>query len=106
MSSRGRKGAIVCKYLSFYDPRLRETFHLPLVHIRVTHGEVTLRTDALIDSGATSTFFPLELAEVLDIELPQETEEAVGAGGDFSTYDIKIDLIQVIKGTRVLAHYF
>nr|MDO8099962.1 retropepsin-like aspartic protease [Candidatus Njordarchaeota archaeon] len=98
MLSRKREGTIVCRYLSFYDQRLKTTFRLPLVHIRIKQGNVALKTDALIDSGATSTFIPLELAEVLTIELSKEKHDFIGAGGTFSSYVAKVDLIEVLKG--------
>jgi len=101
MSPRRRRGAFTCRYLSFYDPRLKRTFRLPLVHIRVKHNDLSFRTDALVDSGATATFLPLEIAEILGIDTPKETHDAVGAGGIFPTYHSKIDQIDVFKGTKV-----
>jgi hypothetical protein len=59
---------------------------------------MTIRTDALVDSGATGTFMPLELTEILGITLPSNTHPAVGAGGVFTTYLVEIDLIEVLKG--------
>jgi predicted aspartyl protease len=53
---------------------------LPLVHIRLKHGDLAFRTDALIDSGATATFLPIEIAEVLGMDLSEKPSEAVGAG--------------------------
>jgi hypothetical protein len=75
-----RRRAVSCKYLTFYDPRLDIRFRLPLVHIRIRHGDIALRTDALIDSGATCTFIPLDLIEVLGIDPPKGRHDAVGAG--------------------------
>lgn len=99
------KRTIICKYLSFYDPKLKQNFRLPLVHIRVKQGDVKFRTDALVDSGATSTFFPIEHIEVLGIKLPKKTTKALGAGGTFSTHPVKLDLIQVLKGTRSFCEF-
>jgi len=101
ISYRRCKGTFTCKYLSFYDPILERNFRLPLVHIRLKHKENSIRTDALVDSGATATFIPTELAEVLEIELPEKTSSAVGAGGTFSTYTCKIDKIEILKGTNI-----
>jgi hypothetical protein len=72
-----------------------------LVHIRLKNNGNTIRTDALVDSGATGTFIPIELAEVLGIQKPNETEEAVGAGGIFPTFVAKIGAIEVLKGLSV-----
>ena len=95
----------MCRYLSFYDPQLRRTFRLPLVHIRIKHSNVMFRTDALVDSGATSTFIPLELAQILGLELPEQTQDVVGAGGTFSAYKTKIELIEILKGPRVFCEF-
>ena len=101
LSSYRCRGTFTCKYLSFYDPKLKKPFRLPLVHIRIKHNGNTLRTDALVDSGATGTFIPIELAEILEIEKPEKTEEALGAGGTFPTYVTKIGEIEVLKGLSV-----
>ena len=99
------KRAIVCRYLSFYDPHLKKRFRLPLVHIRIKHSRNTIRTDALVDSGATTTFIPIELTEVLGIELPEETSEAIGANGSFPIYRVKIDLIEVLKSRQSFCRF-
>ena len=99
------KRAIACSYLNFYDPRLKRNFRLPLVHIRIKHAETVFRTDALVDSGATGTFFPAELVDILGISLPKETSLALGAGGEFPTYVTKIDLIQILKGTNSFCEF-
>jgi len=122
----------VCSYLTFTDPRLKRSFRLPLVHIRLTHKGKSFRTDALVDSGATGTFLPIELMNILGFNLTpvtenpptqpspveaspvlasavvssvvtaqgskEEKQQAVGAGGIFGTYKVKIDLIEVLKG--------
>ncbi|WGM88916.1 MAG: retropepsin-like aspartic protease [Candidatus Bathyarchaeum tardum] len=98
------KGAFNCKYLAFTDPKLQRKFRLPLVHIRLKNGNMSIRTDALVDSGATATFIPVELAEVLDIDFPKETSEAVGAGGSFPTFNCIIDRIDILKGTRIFCY--
>jgi len=101
LSSYRCRGTFTCKYLSFYDPKLEKFFRLPLVHIRIKHNGNTIRTDALVDSGATGTFIPIELAEVLGVEKPDETVDAVGAGGTFSTFITKIGEIEVLKGLNI-----
>jgi len=99
------KGTFVCNYLSFYDPHLKTTFRLPLVHVRIKHGGESLRTIALVDSGATCSFLPRDIADLLDVEFPSETRESVGAGGLFQTYLCEIDMIEVLKGTRICTQF-
>jgi hypothetical protein len=95
------RGTFTCKYLSFYDPKLQRKFRLPLVHVRLKHNGNTIRTDALVDSGATTTFIPIELAEVLDMKIPSEFHDAIGAGGAFPIYESEIEVIEILKGSHV-----
>ena len=55
----------------------------PIITIRVIGPKADARWDALVDSGADETLFPLSLAEALGIELDQQmTSEAAGISGD------------------------
>lgn len=55
----------------------------PVITIRVVGPNADARWDALLDSGADETLFPLSLAEVLGVELDQELiSEAAGISGD------------------------
>ena len=99
------KGTFVCKYLSFYDPHLKEIFRLPLVHIRIKHKSESLRTIALVDSGATCSFLPKEIADILEVEFPPETRISIGAGGLFKTFLCEIDRIEVLKGMKTCTRF-
>jgi len=83
--------------LSFNDPNLKKPFKLPMVHIRIKHGNISFQTVALIDSGATANFMPSDFIGMLNLD-PKEQDMAVGAGGTFRVYKEKIDSIQIIKG--------
>lgn len=93
--------AIVCKYQSFVDPLLKKNFRLPLVHVRLKFGTKALKTDALVDSGATGTFMPIDYAEMLGLVLKDTASEARGAGGLFKTAQSKVDLVEILKGSTV-----
>jgi predicted aspartyl protease len=55
----------------------------PVITIRVVGPKSDARWDALVDSGADETLFPVSLAEALGIELNQQlTSEAAGISGD------------------------
>lgn len=55
----------------------------PVITIRVVDPKADARWDALVDSGADETLFPLALAEVLGVELDEELiSEAAGISGD------------------------
>lgn len=55
----------------------------PVITVRIISLKSDARWDALVDSGADETLFPLSLAEALGVELDQPlTSEAVGISGD------------------------
>lgn len=55
----------------------------PVITIRVIGPKADARWDALVDSGADETLFPLSLAELLGVRLDQEmTSEAAGISGE------------------------
>jgi hypothetical protein len=90
------------KYLSY--PIEDERQRLPLLHIRLLgpgpdSGSFT--SIALIDSGATATFIPPELAEAVGLKKVGENAAAQGAGGTFANdlFEYRIDLL---KNDRVM----
>lgn len=84
--ARGRRGRsrYVQDYLLFTLNRRRIAF--PLLHVRLRGRKGTLRTVALADSGATSSFVPVEIAEEVGLHLTPGPV-AGGGGGDFATFD-------------------
>jgi len=67
-----------------------------MLHARLKHGDLSLTTIGLVDSGSTTTFVPLELAEILSLPIERE-DSAVGAGGSFNNTIRKVDII-LLKG--------
>ena len=60
------------------------------------------RTLALVDSGADVCFIPRSIANILTLELDEETKkESIGAGGKFTTYKTKVYLEIFYKGERI-----
>jgi hypothetical protein len=94
-----KRRCIFCDYLSFTDPILRSKFRLPLVNIRIKHNNISFKTVALVDSGATATFMPFDFIGILNLTQKKE-EAAVGAGGIFKVMKEKIDLIEIIKRNK------
>ncbi len=96
---RRKKGAkdarYVQDYLLFTLNRRRIAF--PLLHVRLRGRRGTLRTVALADSGATSSFVPVEIAEEVGLHLTPGPV-AGGGGGDFSTFDGLLTLEVLHKG--------
>lgn len=91
--------ALTCRYLTYtLSGRSPPVYiRLPLLHIRLSFKEAKLRTIGLVDSGSTTTFLPLELAEMLSLPIEKE-DYAVGAGGKFQNTLRKVN-ISILKGT-------
>lgn len=90
---------IVQRYLSYdYHGSL---IKIPFLNIRLIGPTGNkFQTVALVDSGATVTFIPIEMAQYLKIPLEIDSS-ATGAGGDFPTW-ITEGIVQILKGTYVL----
>ena len=88
------------KYLSY--PFEGEHIRLPLLHVRLKNRKngLSLRTTGLVDSGATITFIPTDLADALELESVGE-EKSVGAGGEFNTWISEDLTIEILKGSNV-----
>jgi hypothetical protein len=63
----------------------------------------SLRTIGLVDSGSTTTFIPMELADMLSIPVEKQAQ-AVGAGGQFQNTIRKVN-ITILKGTNPIVHF-
>ncbi len=61
---------------------------------------VSVKTTALIDSGATATFLPHDFADILDLEL-RENGGATGAGGSFDT-NVSSVTVEILKHGNTL----
>jgi hypothetical protein len=64
---------------------------------------LSLTTIGLVDSGSTTTFIPLEIAEMLSLSIEKE-ESAVGAGGRFPNTIRRVD-IAILKGNTGVARF-
>ena len=71
-----------------------------MVHTVLESRTDRIATDGLVDSGATATFIPREIADTISL-LPwgQLTSpmEATGAGGRFPTIPVKLKRLTLIK---------
>lgn len=76
---------------------------MPMLHVRLSHGDLSLGTIGLVDSGSTTTFVPLELAEILSLPIERESS-AVGAGGSFNNTIRRVD-VSLLKGSTVFAKF-
>ena len=107
MSNRFRhRSTIRCNYISYNDPISRTVFRLPMLHVRLAHGTKSLKSVALVDSGATTNFIPRELAEILELDLTKPPRDAVGAGGPFSNIESRIEKVILVKGVNSIYDEF
>lgn len=95
--------AMTCRYLSYMLPGSNPpvSLSLPMLHIRLSCGTSSLTTVGLVDSGSTTTFVPLEIAEMLSVPV-ERTDAAVGAGGRFDNTIRKLK-ISILRGNRPVA---
>ncbi len=92
MSGRDEDRTVVCKYLIYSYKSKDGTVHnprLPLVNLYLKSAIADYDTIALVDSGATKTIVPLDLAEILLLEYEKAKDgsllkaETEGAGATF-----------------------
>jgi len=99
------KGAVVNRYLSYFHPLLKRAFRIPLLHVRLKTATASLTTLGLVDSGATNTFVPTDLAEILGLQIdPKQATPSIGAGGGFDTVRFNL-IIEVLKGGNSIATF-
>ncbi|MDG6934954.1 MAG: hypothetical protein JRN68_09695 [Nitrososphaerota archaeon] len=106
---------VTCGYLRFeYNtPKGDKEFHvLPLIQVSLQSETEELFTSALLDSGATDTLVPMELAQILSLEFRKGPGgkpvaiETTGAGGVFGCYIARVKRIGCIKGKHAFASFF
>jgi len=89
---------ITCKYQLFYFNK-RWVF-LPLLKVIIESKEKT-GTIALVDSGATNTFIPRQLADAIELFSENKNKvgkgESTGASGKFKTEILKLKKLELFK---------
>ena len=103
-----RKGALVCRYLAYKLPNSDSFLRLPLINIRLKSKTLGLKTVALVDSGATTTFIPTELAEILELSKVEDEGKEIdahGGGGHFKTWLTCLDTLEFVKGASVAVEF-
>lgn len=99
MSHRFRHSSFIrCRYLSWSNPSTGFAVRLPMLHVRLRHKNIAFKTTALIDSGATSTFVPTQMAQALQIDLSTNPDDAIGAGGSFKNIRTELEHLSLVKG--------
>lgn len=77
-----------------------------MVHIRLESLVEKFETNALVDSGATSTLIPKEMAELLpSLRYEEQNTEVGGAGGTFYSKQTTLKRITLIKNITPFANF-
>lgn len=96
MTSKTRKHSrsLVFKYVKdIFDGK---TIYRPRVEVRVFNGSNDIRLVMLVDSGADTSFLPLEVAEILQLKLGSP-KVSRSAAGPFTTRFTTVQA-ELIKG--------
>jgi predicted aspartyl protease len=81
---------------------------LPLIHVELVSDTVTFTTIALIDSGATLTFMPYEIADILEVN-PHEVRQTVPvetAGGLSDFVPVSLKRLSLLAGEKIFSDYY
>jgi hypothetical protein len=96
---------VKCRYLDYRLPNGRVIF-LPLIHVELASESETFTTIGLLDSGATLSFIPYELAEILDVipenrtNIPVET-----AGGSADFFPLTLKRLSLLVGGKIFSDF-
>jgi len=90
------------KYSGWFSDKGR-FFRLPMLSVRlISPSGRSLITNALVDSGATVSFLPPDLAGALGL-LRKKKEVSYGAGGSFSVWSSTVSIQYLKKGRAMSA---
>lgn len=91
---------VKCRYLDYRLPNSRVIF-LPVIHVELTSETQEFTAIGLLDSGATSSFIPYEIAEILEI-LPKTHQciEVETAGGPCGFFPVTLKKLSLLTGGR------
>jgi hypothetical protein len=80
--------------------------HLPLIHVEVTSENAILTTTALLDSGATMSFLPYEITEILGITPVKGVQIGVStAGGACDFNPLRLKKLCLLFGGKPCAEF-
>jgi hypothetical protein len=96
---------ITCRYLNYRLPNGRIIL-LPLIHVELISETETLTTIGLLDSGATSSFIPYEIADILGL-IPENPKsipvETAGGGADF--FPVKLKRLSLLLSGKIFSDF-
>jgi hypothetical protein len=91
-------GTLTFKYIK--DQHKEVSIPRPRVEVRLMNKDKSFKLAMLVDSGADVALIPLEVAEILELDLnSNDAIESSSASGKFQTIGRKVNA-ELIKGTR------
>jgi len=79
---------------------------LPLIHVELASDTEQLTTIGLLDSGATTSFIPYEIADILDVipEKPQIADVQT-AGGSADFFPVRLKRLSLLAGGKIFSDF-
>ena len=88
---------VLLRYIPYGRPGTTQTLKLPMVYVRLIHAGNIFDTIALIDSGATATFIPLEIADILELDMSGKRTRPMGAAGEFESVVSNVETCELFR---------
>ena len=86
------------RYKAINRPLGDET-RTPIIPLRIKGKKRSIKTTAILDSGADLTLIPKDIAKLLGLDLKGNRENSLGIGGDVPTIEAKAQ-IQLGRGSE------
>ena len=79
---------------------------LPLIHVELVSDTGRLTTIGLLDSGATISFIPYEIADILDLipENPRRIDVET-AGGTANFFPVELKRLSLLSGEKIFSDF-
>ena len=79
---------------------------LPLIHVELESETERLTTIGLLDSGATLTFIPFEIADILGV-IPDKPkfQNVTTAGGIVPFFKVRIKRLSLLSGGKIFSDF-
>jgi len=79
---------------------------LPLIQVELASDTEQLTTVGLLDSGATTSFIPYEIADILEL-IPEEPHpsDVVTAGGSASFFPVRLKRLSLLAGGKIFSDF-
>lgn len=96
---------ITCKYLTYQLPT-EHTILLPLIHVELASKTEKLTTTGLLDTGATDSFIPYEIADILEL-IPEDPkgQRVETAGGATQFFPVKLRSLNLLTGGKIFSEF-